>query len=292
MRMNLHGSGFKKFLDKLSARDWFFVVIGLLVITALILTVVLQPKKDPASSPGLNAIKSRGVVRVGVLTDLPNFAYKGEDGQMSGMEVDIARAIAARVFGGDNTKVELVPVSLNTRIAKLEKKLVDCTISAIPEGINSKADYSTPYYWDAVGMLVRADDSASSLKGLSAKRIGVVSRPSIATTAFTTRKALEQYAKDNHLTFEIVDYAAIPDMLDALSFRKIDGAVLEYALMQAYYTKDFKVLPEAVATVSYCVAVKAKDEAMLAIANDVIDKLLVSGELKNIWTKWGLNDYR
>lgn len=290
--MNLPGSGFKKIIDKISARDWLFIVLGLLVAAGILLTVALQPKADAAASPGLNEMKSRGVVSIGIMTDIPNFAYKGEDGQISGLEVDIARAIAKRVFKGDASKVEFVPVTLNTRIAKLEKLMVDCSISMIPQDINTKAAYSSPYYWDAVGILTRADDSTSSVQELTGKRIGVISLPSIAGKAFTTRKALAQYAKDNQLTFVIVDYAAIPDMLDDLTSHKIDGAVLEFALMQAYYTADYKVLPQAVATVPYCVAVRAQDEAMLVLVNDVVEKLLESGELKNSWNKWGLSDYR
>ncbi|HEM5059052.1 TPA: glutamine ABC transporter substrate-binding protein, partial [Streptococcus suis] len=74
-----------------------FLTIRLLIISCLTLFFIHQPvaqTETPAelsTSDQVQAIIDRGVLRVGVKQDVPNFGYKNPDtGEFEGMEIDIA----------------------------------------------------------------------------------------------------------------------------------------------------------------------------------------------------------
>ncbi|NLZ38697.1 MAG: transporter substrate-binding domain-containing protein, partial [Firmicutes bacterium] len=63
----------------------------------------------------LQAIVDRGVLRVGVKTDVPGFGYQNPDtNEVEGMEIDIAKALAKKLLGDEN-KIETTGVTAQTR---------------------------------------------------------------------------------------------------------------------------------------------------------------------------------
>ncbi|MFN7309219.1 MAG: amino acid ABC transporter substrate-binding protein, partial [bacterium] len=64
----------------------------------------------------LDAIKARGQVVCGVNTGLAGFSQADSNGNWSGLDVDICRAIAAAVLG-DGNKVKWVPLNAQQRFA-------------------------------------------------------------------------------------------------------------------------------------------------------------------------------
>lgn len=96
----------------------FFLTIRLLIISCLTLFFVNQPvaeteiPADLSNSDQVQAIIDRGVLRVGVKQDVPNFGYKNPDtNEFEGMEIDIARKIADEL----GVDIEFTPVTAQTR---------------------------------------------------------------------------------------------------------------------------------------------------------------------------------
>ena len=57
-----------------------------------------------SSSEGkeIQAIKDRGVLKVGVKVDVPKYGYKNPTtGQMEGFEIDLSRAVAKKILGDE-----------------------------------------------------------------------------------------------------------------------------------------------------------------------------------------------
>ena len=63
-----------------------------------------------AVSPTLQQIKSKGFVQCGVSQGLPGFSMPDEQGNWSGLDVDMCRALSAAIFG-DADKVKYTPLS-------------------------------------------------------------------------------------------------------------------------------------------------------------------------------------
>lgn len=76
---------------------------------------------------------------------------------------------------GDENKVKLVSVTAKTRGPMLDNGTLDAVIATftITDERKKTYDYTTPYYKDAVGLLVRKDGGVNTLKDLEGGKIEV-----------------------------------------------------------------------------------------------------------------------
>ena len=94
-----------------------------LVLTALMALAVLAGCGG-GQSTGLQAIKDRGTIRIGVFSDKPPFGYVDENGQNQGYDVYLAKRLAKDLLG-DESKVEFVLVEAASRVEYLQSCKVD-----------------------------------------------------------------------------------------------------------------------------------------------------------------------
>ncbi|MBX9935814.1 MAG: transporter substrate-binding domain-containing protein, partial [Burkholderiaceae bacterium] len=67
----------------------------------------------------LDTIQQRGQIAVGVSTGVPGFSAANSQGQWVGLDVDIAKAVAAAVLS-DANKVKWVPLASQQRFTALQ----------------------------------------------------------------------------------------------------------------------------------------------------------------------------
>lgn len=83
----------------------------------------LGPMPEAPEGTALRWIQDRGHTDVAVRKDLPGFAFIDPDtGELKGLEVGLARAVARRIFG-DASKVRFYPVTTDNRIPVLLPRL-------------------------------------------------------------------------------------------------------------------------------------------------------------------------
>ena len=75
-------------------------------------------------SQKLGLIQGRGKLICGVEGKLPGFSFVAPNGQYSGLDVDVCKAVAAAIFG-DPTKVEYRDLNSSERFAALASGEVD-----------------------------------------------------------------------------------------------------------------------------------------------------------------------
>jgi len=92
---------------------------------ALALLAITAPRVQAQSD--LEQIKSKGVLTIGVKADYPPFGYRTPDGEIVGIEPDLARDIAKRL----GVKVELVPVVASNFLQFLQQGRIDMLISTM-----------------------------------------------------------------------------------------------------------------------------------------------------------------
>ncbi|MDB5415710.1 MAG: Polar amino acid transport system substrate-binding protein [Rubritepida sp.] len=112
-----------------------------------------------AQLPPLPAtIRDAGVLRAGVRCDQPPYGFRGPDGGFAGVEVEMARQMAAYAFGSRD-KIDLQCVTAENRIPQLNARRVDLLIATL--GITPERarviDFSEPYRWGGSDLLVRRD---------------------------------------------------------------------------------------------------------------------------------------
>lgn len=123
----------------------------------------------------MDAVQSSGRLVAGVSFDIPGMGFENpRTGRIEGFEADLARAIAAKLFGSPD-RVDLVEVTDAHRIDALEGGKVDMVVSqlTITPDRTAEVDFSTPYLVTGEGPLVLAGSSIEGLADLAGKRIAV-----------------------------------------------------------------------------------------------------------------------
>ena len=121
------------------------------------------------------AIKKQGVLKVGVKCDYPPDGFLDAQGKNQGVEVNLARQIAAYAFGSAD-KVELSCVTAANRIPALQGGKIDLILATL--GVSAERaqviDFSDNYAWGGSDMLVKKDSPVKSLKELAGKTVVVM----------------------------------------------------------------------------------------------------------------------
>ena len=240
---------------------------------------------------------AEGTFRVGVKQDVYGFGYLDETtGVYEGMEIDLG-AMIAEALGYDD--VEYTTVTAATRGQMLDNDELDCVIATFtikPERKESW-DFSTPYYTDAVTVLVENASGIADLAGLAGKTVGVstgsTSAKALATAmadagviaAFDADK-FEIATFDGGVKFkEFDDYPAISLALDA---GDVDAFCVDKSILANYKTDDRSFIADSFAPQDYGVATK-KGAELSAKVEELITGWLADGTIAELVTKWGLD---
>jgi general L-amino acid transport system substrate-binding protein len=150
----------------------------------------------------LETIKARGKLQCGVTTGLAGFGAPNDQGEWSGLDIDLCKGVAAAVFG-DAGMVEYKPLNAEQRFTALQSGEVDMlarnstwTLSRDSQlGLN----FVTVNYYDGQGFMVRKDSGITSALQLKGATVCV-------QEGTTTEKNLGDYDKSNGLGIQPVKF--------------------------------------------------------------------------------------
>ncbi len=142
-----------------------------------------QPAQQAETGSLLDEVKSRGVLRCGVNSDLFGFGYIDDAGNNVGFDVDFCRAIAAAVLGDANA-VEYTSLNADQRFPALQTGEVDVLIRNTTWTLTRDADlgldFTVTTFYDGQGFMVREGEFAS---------VDDLDGATICTTSGTTTEA-------------------------------------------------------------------------------------------------------
>lgn len=243
-------------------------------------------------TPDVQKIIDAGVVKVGVKTDVPCFSMQNTaTGEYEGLEDDLAYAIAGKIFGctPDEAKakklVDFQGVTAKTRgplVENGELDMVIATFTITPDRLETY-NFSTPYFTDAVGLLVLKDSGINSIEDLDGKVIGVAQ-------GSTSQKGFETYIAEKGInvkpTFE--EFDGYPALAAALASKNIDVFSVDRAILAGYRDDTNKLLDDRYAEQEYGVCTKKENTGLAALVDGVIVDLKDSGKLNDMIKGWGI----
>ena len=124
------------------------------------------------SSSAMDAIKSRGVLKVVTMTTIPPFAFKNEQEQIVGVDIDIAKLVARELLG-DASKVEFVSVSGDGRWPAILSGQGDLGIATVYMNRANNVSFSQPVYNVGITLLVAKDLPLKTLKDVNSPSVSV-----------------------------------------------------------------------------------------------------------------------
>ncbi len=246
------------------------------VLTGLGLSLLAACAKKPeAGASAWDRIKASGTLRIGLEGTYPPFNFQGKDGQLTGFEVDFAKALAAQL----KLKPDFRPAPFAGLLGALESGRVDVVINQItitPER-QAKYDFSEPYTVSGIQIIKLKDKPGlEKPEDLAGKKVGV----GLGTN-------YEQWARANVPTADVRTYDDDPTKYQDLKAGRID-VVLNDRLVAADFVKnspEFVASGQAFAAQGSGVAMK-KDPGLKVIIDQGIDALRTSGKLAAISQQW------
>lgn len=217
-----------------------------------------------AQADTLETVKARGAVICGVSQGLPGFSNPDNNGNWSGIDIDLCRAVAAAIFGNDK-KTKFKPMSAKVRFTELQSGQIDLisrnTTWSMHRDTKLGIDFAAVNYYDGQGFMVRRDLGVTSALELDGA--------SLCTNAGTTTELnVSDYFRTNKMSYEINTYENSNESVVAYDAGRCDA-----------YTTDQSGL--------YAQRLKLKDPSAHIVLPEVISKEPLGPAVRQGDDQWG-----
>ena len=117
------------------------------------LTVFAAAESDPAQQ--LDRIKKAGVIRIGTEGVFVPYSYHDEQGRLTGYDVELARAVAAKI----GVQAQFIESSWDSLLAGVDAGRFDIVVNQVEASAarRAKYDFSVPYTYDAATTMTSRD---------------------------------------------------------------------------------------------------------------------------------------
>ncbi|HDA2024201.1 TPA: ABC transporter permease subunit [Staphylococcus aureus] len=208
----------------------FILVLGLLISSAM---VYINPTAHAEQDQTWEKIKERGELRVGLSADYAPMEFEhtvNDKTEYAGVDIDLAKKIAK----DNNLKLKIVNMSFDSLLGALKTGKIDIIISGMTSTPERKkqVDFSDSYMMTKNIMLVKKDkvNEYKDIKDFNNKKVGAQKG--------TEQEKIAQTEIENA---SITSLSRLPDVILALKSGKVEGAVVEKPVAEAYLKQNPKL---------------------------------------------------
>ncbi|EKK3047477.1 ABC transporter permease subunit [Staphylococcus aureus] len=208
----------------------FILVLGLLISSAM---VYINPTAHAEQDQTWEKIKERGELRVGLSADYAPMEFEhtvNGKTEYAGVDIDLAKKIAK----DNNLKLKIVNMSFDSLLGALKTGKIDIIISGMTSTPERKkqVDFSDSYMMTKNIMLVKKDkvNEYKDIKDFNNKKVGAQKG--------TEQEKIAQTEIENA---SITSLSRLPDVILAMKSGKVEGAVVEKPVAEAYLKQNPKL---------------------------------------------------
>jgi len=200
-----------------------------------------------AQADTLDTVKQRGKLVCGVNTGLAGFGAPNDQGQWSGLDIDLCKGVAAAIFG-DASKVDYKPLNAEQRFTALQSGEVDMLARnstwTLSRDTQLGLDFVAVNYYDGQGFMVRKEAGVKSALELKGATVCV-------QEGTTTEKNLGDFDKANNLGLQPVKFKESDQARGAYDDGRCDAYTTDASGLAAERTAlknpdDNIILPELI----------------------------------------------
>lgn len=255
--------------------------IGAALAAGVAAAVAFAPGAQAQGAGTLAKVKAAGVVTCGVSTGVPGFSAPDAQGNWTGLDVDVCRAVAA-VALGDGTKVKFVPLSSQQRFAALQSGEIDIlsrnTTWTLSRDTSLGLNFAPVTFYDGQGFMVAKKLGVKSAKELNGATVCV-------QPGTTTELNLADYFRANKMEFKPVVIADLAEVEAAFFAGRCDvyttdaSGLASTRSARAGNADDYIILPELISKEPLAPAVRQGDDEWFNLAAWTVAALVQSEEL-------------
>ncbi|MCP8938241.1 ABC transporter substrate-binding protein [Alsobacter sp. SYSU M60028] len=216
-----------------------------------------------------------GELTVVSLADQPGTSFVDAKGEVQGMAVDLMNAIAGKL----GVKVTYRTAPIATVISAVSVNQYDTAAAglAVTEERKKSVDFSIPWNYGQLTVIVRNKLSSNDVEGLKGKTLGVI-----------TGSVQEQYARANFGGVDIKNFQQQPAMVNALLANQIDALMVGSYDGSTYLARypELSVPFVSSSDVYNAFPVAKTRPEFLAAMNRAMEELFDDGTWMKIYKKW------
>ncbi|MGB0385398.1 MAG: transporter substrate-binding domain-containing protein [Ardenticatenaceae bacterium] len=218
---------------------------------------------------------------VGLRIDLPPFGFLDDQGEESGFDVELIKAMAAE-WGIKEEQIEFVPVTAGTALAKLAAGEVDILTTAPidHQEEDKKIDFSDTYFYYKQGLLVQHDSGIECITDLNGQRVAAIGQDEAAR--------VQDHAEENDVEVEIVPFQEYKQALEAL----INGQVAALTANQTTLSHsandhhNLNLTDQLFSQASYALGLPTHDSSFSHKAKRTLKNLKNTSKYNRIYRRW------
>lgn len=248
----------------------------LAALVAFAMLVVAQG----ASAQTLKAVKDRGMLNCGANGTLAGFGLPDAQGNWTGLDVDVCRAIAAAVLN-DPKKVKFVPLSAKDRFTALQSGEVDVLVRNTTWTSSRDSSLGLSFtgvnYYDGQGFMVRKALKVNSALELNGASVCV-------QQGTTTELNLSDYFRAHKMQLKTVTFATANEAVKAYDAGRCDSYTTDASGLAAERLRlgnpdDHIILPEIISKEPLGPAVRQGDDQWFTVVKWVLFAMINAEEL-------------
>jgi general L-amino acid transport system substrate-binding protein len=233
-----------------------------------------------AQAGTLEDVRAKGFIQCGVSQGLPGFSNPDDQGNWTGIDVDLCRAVAAAVFGDANA-VKYTPLSAKQRFTALSSGEIDIlsrnTTWTMTRDTQLGLNFAGVNYYDGQGMMVPTALGVNSATELDGANI-------CTNTGTTTELNITDYFRANGMSFNLVAFEKADEVVAAYDAGRCDVYTTDRSGLAAQRTKltnpdNHKVLPEIISKEPLGPVVRQGDDQWFNIVRWSLNAMINAEEM-------------
>lgn len=259
------------------------VAAAVALVAALVLSACdASPAASDQGSAGSSSADAGGEIAtltVGFDQAYPPYGYVGDDGEFTGLDLELAAEVAKR----NDWELKLEPIDWDAKDTLLNSGAITCIWNGFTmEGREDDYTFSDPYMLNAQVVVVRADSGIESFEDLAGKTV-------ITQVDSAAEEVLNGDMADLTTTFASLE--TIGDYNTAfmqLESGAVDAVACDLSIAQYQMAgKDtYKQLDEQLSTEHYAVGFKKGDTALAEKVTETLKEMDEDGFVKELCDKY------
>jgi polar amino acid transport system substrate-binding protein len=255
---------------------------SLFFVSLAIASTIASIWQSPARAGTLKEIQQRKKIIVAVKDNLPLLGFRDRTGNLQGLEIDIARKLAAEIFGNPES-IQLVPVANQDRLKVAIDGTVDLTIArvTITPTRSRVVDFSRSYYLDGTAIITNRANIVNNSD--------LVGKPIAVLNNSTTIASLQFFVPSAKFV-GVNSYQQARSVLDS---GKVVAIAADRSLLIGWRKTDLKyhIFPDKLSTEALGIVLPKGQqyEPLRDLVNRAIVRWQADGWLKQRIEYWGLS---
>ncbi|MGL5675168.1 MAG: amino acid ABC transporter substrate-binding protein [Cellulosilyticaceae bacterium] len=252
------------------------VLVGTLAFTMMVGMVGCTK----VGSTGLEGVKERGKLVVGLDDQFAPMGFRDEKGELAGFDIDLANEVGRRM----GVDVELKPIVWDTKEVTLNNGEIDLIWNGytITPAREEKVLFTAPYLENKQMIIVKEDSPIKTIADLAGKNVGL-------QLGSSAQDAVEKNAEAAKSFKEMKKYENNVEVLLDLEIGGVDAAVMDSVVGYYYIKKNdypFVVLEEDFGDELYGIGGRKEDKTLIEAINVILDEMRADGTYDEISGKW------